>query len=515
MQSVIDAFSVEETASSRQVAQSTLLSWNKSLLSSIRIFTIGVSTIGGSDVIGGTDVYASAWNKYQYTDESSYVTALSYERALNQPIGGMVKALADIKMDNTSGRFTPRYAGGSSAIFTAVGKPRRPVIINAGFNFNGIDNLIPQFVGVTSKSPKIDMRNRSVEFMAEDFIGFLQNQYVDQSAMFTGLRSDEVIENLLVQAGFSTSQYDLDYGINRIKFGEFQPGDKFGDIINKIAQAEFANFYQDEQGKLRYENRQHWTQYPHFNVQRVITTAQVINAETPDTEHIINVVEVKSKPRGKQPQQLVWKLSGTIEIPGSSDKEVFVNFDDPMLEVLTPQFYTANSDPGGSGTDLTSNVTVKSFTKFARAAKIIFTNSSTSTAHITSMELYGRPAKVEQEIYYREQDSSSRTAYEERVYAIENEYIQDTSWAQSFARMVLQDFSEPENIQKLTIRAVPELQLGDLISWQGRYWRIFGIKTKMDASGGFTQEIDILQRTPVTYFRIGISTIGGSDQIAP
>lgn len=259
MQSVIDAFSVEETASSRQVAQSTLLSWNKSLLSSIRIFTIGVSTIGGSDVIGGTDVYASAWNKYQYTDESSYVTALSYERALNQPIGGMVKALADIKMDNTSGRFTPRYAGGSSAIFTAVGKPRRPVIINAGFNFNGIDNLIPQFVGVTSKSPKIDMRNRSVEFMAEDFIGFLQNQYVDQSAMFTGLRSDEVIENLLVQAGFSTSQYDLDYGINRIKFGEFQPGDKFGDIINKIAQAEFANFYQDEQGKLRYENRQHST----------------------------------------------------------------------------------------------------------------------------------------------------------------------------------------------------------------------------------------------------------------
>ena len=172
--------------------------------------------------------------------------------------------------------------------------------------------------------------------MAEDFIGFLQNQYVDQSAMFTGLRSDEVIENLLVQAGFSTSQYDLDYGINRIKFGEFQPGDKFGDIINNIAQAEFANFYQDEQGKLRYENRQHWTQYPHFNVQRVITTAQVINAETPDTEHIINVVEVKSKPRGKQPQQLVWKLSGTIEIPGSSDKEVFVNLDDPMLEVLTP-----------------------------------------------------------------------------------------------------------------------------------------------------------------------------------
>jgi hypothetical protein len=72
---------------------------------------------------------------------------MSYERALNYPIGGMVKALADIELDNTSGRFTPRFAGGSSSIFTAVGLPRRPFIINAGFNYNGINNLIPQFVG--------------------------------------------------------------------------------------------------------------------------------------------------------------------------------------------------------------------------------------------------------------------------------------------------------------------------------------------------------------------------------
>ena len=227
------------------------------------------------------------------------------------------------------------------------------------------------------------------------------------------------------------------------------------------------------------------------------------------------MVEVKSNPRGKEPQQLVWKLNGTLEIPGSSSKEVFVNFDDPMLEILTPQFYVANTESDGGGTDKTSSISVRSFTSFARAAKIVFQNSFTDTVYITSLELYGRPAKIQQEIYYREQDSSSRTAYEERVYSIENEYIQDATWAQSFARMVLQDFAEPENVQKLTIRAVPELQLGDWISWQGRYWRIFGIRTKLDASSGFIQELDLLQRTPTTYFRIGISTIGGSDKIAP
>jgi hypothetical protein len=81
--------------------------------------------------------------------------------------------------------------------------------------------------------------------------------------------------------------------------------------------------------------------------------------------------------------------------------------------------------------------------------------------------------------------------------------------------MLLDDFSTPENIQRITIRAVPELQLGDLISWQGRYWRVYDIKSTLDASSGYIQEILIMQRTIASYFRIGISTIGGTDKIAP
>ncbi len=81
--------------------------------------------------------------------------------------------------------------------------------------------------------------------------------------------------------------------------------------------------------------------------------------------------------------------------------------------------------------------------------------------------------------------------------------------------MMLQDFSSPENLTELTIRAMPELQLGDLISWQGRYWRVWDIKTQIDPSVGFVQDLKLLQRTVVSYFRIGISTIGSGDQISP
>lgn len=106
-------------------------------------------------------------------------------------------------------------------------------------------------------------------------------------------------------------------------------------------------------------------------------------------------------------------------------------------------------------------------------------------------------------------------AFEERILSVENDYIQTKTWAESLANLILSQFSDPESLQTIVIRAKPQLQLGDLISWQGRSWRIFDIKATLDASRGFVQELQLLQRDVQTYFRIGISTIGGPDAIAP
>ena len=185
-----------------------------------------------------------------------------------------------------------------------------------------------------------------------------------------------------------------------------------------------------------------------------------------------------------------------------------------MLALDNP-VYIANTISDGSGTDVSSSIQLKSYSKFARAAKIVLRNNTSATAFVTSLTTYGRPAKVSKEIYTRVKDDSSITACEERPFVIDNEYIGSDSWANSFGQMVLNDYSEPENLQELVIRALPELQLGDLISWQGRYWRVYGIKTNIDPNDGFVQTLKLLQRTITSYFRIGISTIGGSDKIAP
>lgn len=514
-QTVSAAFTAEEQDSTRKIAHNLQVSWKKESTLGNRTFTIGVSTIGGSDVIGINPGAIGSPGNYRYFDETDYVLELGWERGLNIPMGGLSMANGEALLDNTSGRFLPNYMGGNSELFTSI-ITSRPFIINAGFEFDGIPQTIPQFSGITSGIPSIDESNKSVQITGFDFMNFFANQYMDQTEMFTSETTDQILERLFINSGMSTAQYELDTGLNVIPFGYFEKGDKMSEVIHQLVEAENGHIFQDEEGKIHFWNRQHWSLSPYTDIQKIILTSQVINAYTPRADHLINVVEVKSKRFEKQPTEQVFKLASAIEFTANSQFEIFVNFDNPILELDTVSFYVANTLQDETGTDLTSDITVKSVSQFTNSAKIIFLNNGSSDGFLTQLSLYGRVAKPISDIYVRTKDDSSLTAYEEHPTIVENKYIQDSTWAQSLSQLLINQYSEPDKLQTITIRAIPELQLGDLISWRGLDWRVYSIKSRVNANEGFIQEILISQSASSTiqYFTIGISTIGGSDIIA-
>jgi hypothetical protein len=522
MQTVGAGWTAEAKDTVRSPSQNTRISWKRFSTLNNRTFTIGTSSIGGNDIIGANPGSIGSPGNYAYFDESQYVTGLSWERGLKMPLGGLIKAQAEINLDNNSGRFTPRYMGGNSELFTAM-LPNRPVIINAGFNIGGVDQTLSQFAGVINSQPEVNQRRRTVRLSAVDYIDYFQDKYLDQSVMFTSQRTDQVMTTLATQLGMNTAQYDFDTGINIIPFGMFEKGTRFADIFDKLAEAENGHFYQNESGIFKFENRQHWDSAPYTTVQKVIYTAQVIDAEAPSDDHLINVVEINSDVYQKQPLQNVFNLPSlsSILVPAGSSVEQFFEFQDPVLALTHPtnggtnSFYVANTLSDGSGTDMTSSIAITNIGTFAQNVKYRFTNTTASPIYVTQLVLSARIAKKISTLYYREQDDSSVTAYQEHPVQIDNPYIQDSSWAASYARMVLNDFSDVESLQKITIRAFPELQLGDLVSWQGRYWRVYDIKSTFDPSYGYLQELTMLQRAHVHYFIIGVSQIGGSDKIAP
>lgn len=512
MQIVESAFTAEAKASSRSIANSVQVSWKKSYLPSIVSFTIGVSLIGSNDVIAGSGEDITQWNKYVYSDESDHVKNLSYSRQLNLPAGGLVSALANVELDNTSNRFTPSYAGGMSEISTAI-LPRRPIIINSGFNYNSIQNTIPQFVGVLKKQPKVNMRDRQANLEAIDFIDFIANKKVDTTVMYTGIRSDQLIENYFANyIGLSTAEYELDIGKNTIDFAMVESGDNLGNFLNAIAQAENAHIYQDETGTIRFENRTHWSTVPYNQTVAVIYTADVLDAEVPNSDNIVNVVDISATPRAKASATTIYTLSAPFALGANGTTEFWVDFDNPILQV-TNRSFTANANEDGSGANLTANVSIKSVSTFARAEKITFNNTSSQIAYLTALTITGRAAVELDTINVRVQDDSSVTAYEEKVITYNNNYIQTREYAYELGASVLSDYSEPDDLIDLRIRARPELQLGDQISWQGRAYNIFGIDVDVDPSAGFVQDLKLVKSTQTSVFTIGISTIGGGDVI--
>ncbi|TAL08212.1 MAG: hypothetical protein EPO02_13575 [Nitrospirae bacterium] len=514
MQSVNAAFTAEEKDFTRRIVENLLISWHRQNVLGNKTFTIGVSTIGGNDIIGITAGAVGSPSNYKYFDESAYAMSLGWERGYNMPTGGLTMALAEAVLDNSSGRFTPRYMGGNSEISTAI-LPSRPAIINAGFNIGGVNISIPQFAGLISDQPEVGVRDRSVNLKLMDYVSYFKDKKLDTAVMFTGQRTDQVLTTLSSLMGMNTAQYDYDTGVNLIPFGYFPVGTNFADAFGQLVEAEGGHYYQDESGTFKFENRYHWNSAPYTNVQMVINTSQVIDAKSPDLSHLINLVEITSNIRTKQTDQLLFTLASPLTLAPNTTTDLFVNFNDPILALDTPAYWVANSISDGTGTDLTSSVTLKSYSAFAQAAKLTFNNSSSSTAYITSLTLYGRPALVSTNLYYRAKDDSSVTAYDTQILTLNNDFIGSQIWAQTLSQMILNDFSDPSNIQQITIKAMPQLQLGDLISWQGRYWRIFDYKTTLDPSVGFTQDLLLLQKTITSYFRIGISTIGGSDKISP
>jgi hypothetical protein len=425
MQSVSAAFTAEERDVTRSIAQNTQISWHKQSTLGNRTFTIGISTIGGSDIIGINPGAIGSPGNYRYFNESAYVLGLSWERGYNMPTGGLTKALAEIRLDNTSGRFTPRYMGGTSELYTAI-LPSRPVIINAGFNYGGVDNVIPQFAGIVSDQPEVNLRQGQVRVRAEDYIKYFQDKFLDKAVMFTAQATGAVLTTLSTQLGMNTAQFDYDTGINIIPFGIFDVGTRFSDAFNQLVEAENGHFYQDESGIFKFENRYHWQSSPYTEVQRVISTGQVINAEAPNLDHLINVVEVKGKQLVKQNTQILINYNQAMVIGTNSTVELFFNYTDPVLEVISPtvggtnSYYEANLVPDGSGTDVTSSVSIKSISNFAQSSKIVFQNNSSSTVYLTAVVISGRPAKNVQDIYIRSQDDSSVTAYQERTLVVDN-----------------------------------------------------------------------------------------------
>lgn len=512
MQTVTSLFNTKANGTMRKLTHRVLMSFPRAYNASISFFTIGVSTIGGADIIKGDGSVVAEWDKYQYDDYSYRIKSIEITRT-EEAVNSTSLAQADIVLENHDNYFTPSRGSQIQSFIL----PYRPVKLYGGF---GVE-AIPQFVGLTEKMPTIDERNKTASFHCIDFMYSLFNRPLDSAVMYQDKRTDEILASLLVAFGISPTQYSFDTGFNIVKFAFFDKGSKFGDVVKELMEAEMGRFFMDEQGVIRFKNRQNYSS----QVMWFFNTSNIVDIQTSKEDDIINVVTVTANVREVQAKQKYWELQSAVMIPANGSVDVWADFNDPVTSVDAPAYitsattslFTTNTYSDGTGTQVASGVSSVN-TLFAKSYKMTFSNTNSYPVYLTSIELYATPAVVVKEIYVRQTDTASIAKYDERVLDIANDYINNEGDAYSKALIILDDYASYQNQYVLTVKGNPALQIGDAVSvnvwgFSGTY--VINKIVNRWADGKFTQILTVRKKVFRTFFTVGVSTIGGSDVIAP
>lgn len=537
----VSGYATNVQAAFRQVGYGVLIAWQRVAAPNANFFTIGTSTIGGGDIIKGSGSFVTFFDKYQFTDYTTYIINWSVDRRLGQFPYGMIMAQADVQLDNTSGLFLP----GKDATIGSGILPNRPLKISASIGSESLQ----QFVGFTGQ-PELSISNRKMTLYAFDAMDYIQKASITTSGTTTSgvtttsgylvnVRADTVFQYILTQLGFSANQYVLDQGLQQ-QIGFVSLADrKYGDIMQDIIESEQGMAFVDETGIFRFWNRQHFLTTSGVR-QYSLNYTNMVKLDYENTP-LINDVIVRAKPRSVQAKQKIWELQSAKEIPANSTVTMFADFQDdfgdlPVTSVDTPvyisssttSFFSTNTASDGSGTSSSSQLSLIEVYKFGKSYKMVFRNTNANSIYITALALYGTPAKVTTVIEQRYMNATSIEAYGRNPanngepLIIENDYIQDNSTAYSLAYTLVNEYGTPRRRYKAQIFPRPELQIGD---WgqltvpdannETKNTFIVGIQTQMGENVDFRQTLWLEERTPKSYFTIGTSLIAGTDEIAP
>lgn len=495
-ESIWTPFASLTTAVVRPIMAQCLIAWTR-LVNVESYAIVGSSIVGGFDIIQGVgDMAINQADSFSYFDETDRVIRLEYERHLIEPLGGTSIAMADVVLDNTDLRFTPDY---NSTIGTAM-KPNRPFKMFIGFLVGGQVKIIPIIEGLTLQ-PKEDKLRRTVSISVYDFMKYL-NEKPQETSIYVGQRSDQIISDILSRAGVGSNSYELDQGLNTVGFAWFEKGQTAGDRIRRICEAEEAIFYQDEQGVLKFENRDKYSQSPYNVPVWTIDPGDILEWNQEVNNEIINRVIVKGAPRSVKGETEVWRDGIEEEIGAGETLTIWAEFEDPVSGVTFPAIttdYLAYTGTGATGSDISSDISI-SLDIFTKTAKFEITNNNVAKAYLYLLKLRGTPATIDYQITEVYEDSGSVDEYNEHQQEIENEFIDNRIFARNMASNIIKRYKDPLGVLKLKIRGVPQLQLRDQVRVKdndlGIYnnYRLIGIQGVFEP-GSFTQTLTLREIT--------------------
>jgi hypothetical protein len=176
-------------------------------------------------------------------------------------------------------------------------------------------------------------------------------------------------------------------------------------------------------------------------------------------DNVLNKVTITAYPkRTDTTEQTLYSLGEVMKIASGETKVIKVRYQNAatkescnaitslMIQPVATTDYLMNSKKDGTGTDITSDLTVTVVYYTAEAEITLYNANATRTGKITKLQLRGYGVYQDSSIKALVEDTASQTAYSECELNIEQQYQRDTTAGEALAGELVSNESAPRTI---------------------------------------------------------------------
>ncbi len=421
-------------------------------------------------------------------DVTAYCQEASFERGRDDELGEAVAGIAELRLVNTDNRFSAELTTGP--MYGDI-LPRRRVEIKS--TAPEAEDLFTGYISEYDDDP--DHRERTIGIYCVDQMDVLARAEI-RTPLYTSVLEGYLIAEILSYADWSegtswildTSQLgidtylgfsatNIDDGLDTIAYAWWHK--VLGrTAIRDIEASCLGFFYVNGSGQACYEDRHHRLKSPHTISQATFNDTMARIKPTYSDKDILNEILATYIPRSIGATGEIWRdreVPWAIQVGQTITVEA--EFAEPADNVLAPASttdYTANSQSGGGGTDMTADISI-STTIWAQGARLEITNNGSAVAYMTLLKMRGDAVSDLEEITKVNYDATSQKAYQKRTHNLYGKLISSGNHAQDFCDYILSLKKDPQptyNIEldgmysSAVLSAILTLKISDRITVQ-------------------------------------------------
>lgn len=370
---------------------------------------------------------------------------------------------------NTDGRYDPYNT--ESPLYGDI-LPGRRFQLSVYDEFNMV--LHPIMKGRLDDIRPIYSSTDDVKISGSNGIKQMKAQQV-RTQVFSSIRYDDAILELVANW---EDGYDIDTTVSEAMPYWWASGRSLFDEINDVTNAALGMFCIAEDGKATYKSRVSGDA-PLFT----ITGGEIeldYGIRLPMLWEVVkNRIRVYVRNRTQQSNVELWRLAETVFVPAGGSKTIWAQFSftgeaGVALSVTAPVIttdYLANSLANGSGTNLSSNMSI-AMTEFSTTAKFVVSNTGVTGFYITLFKLRGVALVADKYTFAEDTDDESIAEFGDFLLEIKSDWLQDINTAEDEVDILLSRLSN--------VRKFPRLKLKPLDTNHEKYGmqfstRLFGL----------------------------------------